>query len=164
MRNRTRSSGAVGLLVVAVVVLAAVWWLGRGSSEAGDPSAARPGTTASSSSAPSASSASRSGSGSTTDPASGLPTVARADLPREARRTLDLIAAGGPFPYERDGVVFQNRERILPPQARGWYHEYTVPTPGEGDRGARRIVTGRDGVAYWSPDHYATFSVVEEDP
>lgn len=167
MRNRSRSSGAVGLLVVAVVVLAAVWWLGRGSSDTGDPSAVRPGTTASSSagsSTSSAPSASRSGGSGTTDPASGLPTVARADLPREARRTLDLVAAGGPFPYERDGVVFQNRERILPPQPRGWYHEYTVPTPGEGDRGARRIVTGRDGVVYWSPDHYATFSVVEEDP
>jgi ribonuclease T1 len=150
-RNRTTSSGALGLVVVAALVLAAVWWLGRGSADEPGGGAARPAATTSSSRA-------------ATDPSSGLPGIARADLPPEARETLDLIAAGGPFPYERDGVVFQNRERILPQQARGWYHEYTVPTPGEGDRGARRIVTGEDGTEYWSPDHYATFSVIEEDP
>lgn len=156
-RNRRASSGGVGLLVVAVVVLAAVWWLGRGTSDDAGTSGVRPGATTSSSSP-------RTGGGTVTDPASGLPIVARADLPPEALETLDLIEAGGPFPYDRDGVVFQNRERLLPVRARGWYHEYTVPTPGEDDRGARRIVTGEDGTEYWSPDHYATFDVIEEDP
>ena len=84
-----------------------------------------------------------------------------ADLPHEAARTLDLIAGGGPFPYSRDGVVFGNRERLLPPRQRGYYHEYTVKTPGVKSRGARRIVCGgeprttRD--CYYSDDHYQTF-------
>ncbi|MBM6402540.1 ribonuclease domain-containing protein [Phycicoccus sonneratiae] len=147
-RNPSRSA-AVALLAVAAVVLAAVWWLGRTTDDVGQ-ATARP-------TVPSTAAAS-------VDPASGLPVVRVADLPPEARDTLALIDAGGPFPSDRDGAVFQNRERLLPAQARGWYHEYTVPTPGETDRGARRIVTGRDGLAYWSPDHYASFGVIEEDP
>jgi ribonuclease T1 len=82
-------------------------------------------------------------------------------LPPEARRTLDLIAAGGPFPYDRDGIVFGNREHILPSQHRGYYHEYTVPTPGEHTRGARRVICGgaRRSVAecYYTDDHYRSF-------
>jgi ribonuclease T1 len=96
--------------------------------------------------------------------ASGLPAIAVDELPPEARTTLDLIDAGGPFPYDRDGVVFQNRERILPARSRGYYHEYTVPTPGEDDRGARRIVTGGQGERYWTADHYDSFHVVTEEP
>ena len=91
---------------------------------------------------------------------SGLPSVAVADLPAEARHTLELIAAGGPYPYSRDGVVFQNRERLLPRKTGGYYREYTVPTPGEGDRGARRIITGKGGEQYWTADHYRSFSVI----
>ncbi|MFE7587187.1 ribonuclease domain-containing protein [Streptomyces gardneri] len=91
---------------------------------------------------------------------SGLPTVRAADLPPEARRTLDLIARGGPYPYAKDGAVFSNFERILPRRERGYYREYTVKTPGERDRGARRIVTGRDGEIYWTDDHYETFREV----
>ncbi|MBB2930813.1 ribonuclease T1 [Paraburkholderia silvatlantica] len=83
------------------------------------------------------------------------------ELPREAVGTLSLIAAGGPFPYEKDGVVFGNFERILPPHRRGYYHEYTVPTPGAHNRGARRIVCGgprrRTDNCYYSDDHYASF-------
>ncbi|MEU3692442.1 ribonuclease domain-containing protein [Streptomyces narbonensis] len=93
---------------------------------------------------------------------SGLPTVRAADLPPEARRTLGLIARGGPYPYARDGAVFSNFERILPRRERGYYREYTVKTPGERDRGARRIVTGRDGEIYWTDDHYETFREVLE--
>jgi ribonuclease T1 len=80
-------------------------------------------------------------------------------LPPEAQQTLRLIAVGGPFPHRQDGNIFQNRERRLPPQARGHYREYTVRTPGERDRGARRIVTGGDPpVEYWySDDHYVSF-------
>ncbi|MDV5144380.1 ribonuclease domain-containing protein [Streptomyces sp. SBC-4] len=91
---------------------------------------------------------------------SGLPTVRAVDLPPEARRTLDLIARGGPYPYAKDGAVFSNFERILPRKERGHYREYTVKTPGERDRGARRIVTGRDGEIYWTDDHYETFREV----
>jgi ribonuclease T1 len=91
-----------------------------------------------------------------------LPTIAERDLPPEARETLALIRAGGPFPYAKDGSVFQNRERRLPPQPRGFYREYTVRTPGERDRGARRIVTGGRTQHYWTPDHYRTFRRIEE--
>jgi len=84
--------------------------------------------------------------------------VVRADqLPRQARETLALIDRGGPFPYRQDGVVFQNRERRLPRQPSGYYHEYTVKTPGSPDRGARRIVTGSRGEYYYTADHYETF-------
>lgn len=71
-----------------------------------------------------------------------VPEIAAAELPREARETLKLIERGGPFPYERDGIVFGNRERRLPLRAHGYYREYTVPTPDARDRGARRIVAG----------------------
>lgn len=83
-------------------------------------------------------------------------------LPPEARQTLVLIKRGGPFPYRRDGIVFQNRENRLPPRSNGYYHEYTVPTPGERDRGARRIISGRPGEYYYTPDHYRTFWRIKE--
>jgi ribonuclease T1 len=94
-----------------------------------------------------------------------IATVTIATLPPEARMTLDRIHTGGPFPYSRDGVVFNNRERLLPPKARGYYHEYTVPTPQERTRGARRIVCG-GAVAtlaecYYSDDHYQSFRKIQ---
>jgi ribonuclease T1 len=70
---------------------------------------------------------------------------------------LELIAHGGPFSHRQDGVVFQNREGRLPAQARGYYHEYTVPTPGASNRGARRIIAGSRGERYYTRDHYRTF-------
>ena len=83
------------------------------------------------------------------------------ELPSNARTTLKLIKAGGPFPYERDGVVFQNRERAIPDKPRGYYHEFTVKTPGSHDRGARRIVCGGESQSlddcYYSDDHYRSF-------
>ncbi len=87
---------------------------------------------------------------------------ARDDLPAEARETLELIARGGPFPYRKDGSVFQNREQNLPAAPRGYYREYTVPTPGAADRGARRIVTGGTppSVWYYTDDHYRSFRAV----
>ncbi|MFI8517980.1 ribonuclease domain-containing protein [Streptomyces sp. NPDC085481] len=94
---------------------------------------------------------------------SGLRTVRLAELPPEARRTLALIADGGPFPYAKDGAVFANFERVLPQRRRGYYHEYTVRTPGERDRGARRIVTGRGGEIYYTDDHYESFREVVAD-
>jgi len=86
-----------------------------------------------------------------------LPAVALADLPPEAAQTVDLIHTGGPFPYDRDGIVFENREGLLPDEPSGYYHEYTVPTPGASDRGARRIIEGSDGELYWTDDHYRSF-------
>ena len=90
--------------------------------------------------------------------ADGPATVGVAELPAEARRVLALLDAGGPFPYRQDGSVFGNYERRLPAHPRGWYREYTVPTPGERDRGARRIVAGRDGTRYYTADHYESYA------
>ena len=82
-----------------------------------------------------------------------------AGLPPEAIETLALIQRGGPFPYRKDGTTFQNRERLLPAKPRGYYREYTVPTPGSRDRGARRIVAGGNPpeVFYYTADHYRSF-------
>ena len=87
-------------------------------------------------------------------------------LPPEARQTLQLIQQGGPFPYRKDGTVFQNREGRLPARERGYYREYTVPTPGSPDRGARRIVTGGNPpeVYYYTHDHYRSFRRIEMQP
>lgn len=93
---------------------------------------------------------------------SGLPVVAVAELPAEARETLQAIKQGGPFAYERDGVVFRNYERILPQRQRGYYREYTVRTPGVRHRGARRIVCGPLPECYYSADHYQTFKRIRE--
>ena len=96
--------------------------------------------------------------------ARGPDEIAVDSLPREARQTLILIKSGGPFPYDRDGVVFGNRERILPQQPRGYYHEYTVKMPGSRGRGAYRIVCGGEQRAsrdcYYSDDHYQTFKQI----
>jgi len=78
-------------------------------------------------------------------------------LPSEAQATLRLIRRGGPFPYRRDGIEFQNREHRLPARVRGYYHEYTVTTPNSRDRGARRIIAGSANEFYYSADHYRTF-------
>jgi ribonuclease T1 len=84
------------------------------------------------------------------------------DLPREAKATLALIHQGGPFPYPRDGIVFANRERRLPSAPRGTYREYTVPTPGSRDRGARRIIAEGNRQFWYTPDHYRTFLRIVE--
>ncbi len=96
--------------------------------------------------------------------------VSVSELPREARETLALIKRGGPFPYRKDGTTFQNRERRLPGKPRGYYSEYTVRTPWERDRGARRIVAGKgatgdpatSGEYYYTDDHYETFRRIRE--
>ena len=96
-----------------------------------------------------------------------LPTAFAADvpasaLPMEAHATLELIKAGGPFPYPQDGRIFSNREKLLPPKQRGYYREYTVRTPGVRDRGARRIVAGSAGEYYYTEDHYRSFQRIRE--
>ncbi|RSM63316.1 ribonuclease [Amycolatopsis sp. WAC 01376] len=94
----------------------------------------------------------------------GFKHVSLSSLPAEATTTYNLIQKGGPFPYpDKDGTVFSNRENILPKCASGYYREYTVPTPGSPDRGARRIVTGNAGEHFYTADHYKTFSVIDAD-
>ncbi|MFA7767717.1 ribonuclease domain-containing protein [Streptomyces sp. NPDC048723] len=92
--------------------------------------------------------------------AKGMATVRADGLPQQARDVLALIDKGGPYPYRQDGTVFGNFEKALPEQKRGYYHEYTVRTPGERDRGARRIVTGEGGEFFYTDDHYDTFKAV----
>jgi len=94
--------------------------------------------------------------------AEALPVIAVADLPAEARDTLRAIKQGGPFPYPRDGVVFNNFERVLPEHQRGYYHEYTVITPGVSNRGVRRIICGPLPECYYTADHYQTFKRIQE--
>ncbi|GAA1920271.1 ribonuclease domain-containing protein [Nocardioides hwasunensis] len=99
------------------------------------------------------------GAAETEDPDSGLPIVRVDDLPPEVADTIELILAGGPFPEpDHDGGTFGNREELLPDRPSGYYREYTVPTPGSDDRGARRIVAGDDGELYYTGDHYDSFS------
>ncbi|MEU0533413.1 ribonuclease domain-containing protein [Amycolatopsis tolypomycina] len=93
---------------------------------------------------------------------SGLPVKALSALPPQAADTWKLIEAGGPYPYPRnDDVVFENREKRLPGKKSGYYHEYTVKTPGSPDRGARRLITGQARELYYTGDHYASFVVVD---
>jgi ribonuclease T1 len=101
------------------------------------------------------------------DPGSSPAPMVLSQLPPEAQGTFRKIQSGGPFPYRKDGVVFGNRERLLPQYPRGYYREYTVPTPGSRDRGARRIVCGgREPVApdacYYTDDHYASFRLIAQ--
>lgn len=95
------------------------------------------------------------------DSPAAIAAVALASLPEQAQVTHRLIHDGGPFPYSKDGIVFGNRERLLPGQARGYYREYTVPSPGARDRGARRIVCGgparQPAACFYTNDHYASF-------
>jgi ribonuclease T1 len=127
-------------LLVGLAVAAASGWLSRETPRGANPGPAGPsewGSTA-------------------------LPPVVTG-LPPEAQQTLRLIAAGGPFPYDRDGTTFQNRERRLPAQPPGYYREYTVSTPGSPDRGARRIVSGGNPPVafYYTDDHYRSFRQIE---
>ncbi|MFK4106899.1 ribonuclease domain-containing protein [Streptomyces sp. NPDC019531] len=97
-----------------------------------------------------------------TPAAAAVGSICYSDLPSQAYDTLELIEQGGPYPYSQDGTVFQNREGVLPSQSTGYYHEYTVITPGSSTRGARRIVTGEETQEdYYTSDHYVTFGLVD---
>jgi ribonuclease T1 len=135
MKDRRR---LLGVAVAALVALATWWIQSSGSDQPQEPAAT---------------------SSVVTD--STLPVVAEEQLPAEARTTLELIDAGGPFPYDRDGVVFENREELLPERDLGYYAEYTVPTPGADDRGARRIVAGEGDEFYYTADHYRSFVEID---
>jgi ribonuclease T1 len=147
-----RSRSALALLVALTAIVALLTGCG---SKAGSSSTAPPvpGSTGIGSAGPYVALAP---DAATTD----LPTMTVAQLPPEGRDTLVLIAAGGPFPYSKDGVTFQNREGLLPKQKSGFYQEYTVETPGSNDRGARRIITGKDGARFYTDDHYDSFREV----
>ena len=150
MRSLGSRQVLLGVLAVAVVVLA--WVVARAAQ------------------APSTSAGQRGVASATytlgplgADPDSGRAWVAESALPPQALDTLALIRAGGPFPYPRsDNQVFDNREHLLPPHARGYYREFTVVTPGSDDRGARRVITGSSGEKYWTDNHYASFSRIRE--
>jgi ribonuclease T1 len=134
------SSGRrISIALAGLVLLAAVGWLIRGAAT-GSP----------------ATTSTVAGAG------SGLPVTSLSSLPAQAAQTYELILAGGPFPYpHNDGVVFANREHSLPNEPSSYYHEYTVPTPGSPDRGARRLITGVHHELYYTGDHYKTFVVVD---
>ena len=137
--------------VVAAVLAAAILWWSQGDEPAPTPADEE---TSSASAQPTDIATTPAGG---TDPESGLPLVAVSDLPPEAADTLALIDEGGPFPHDRDGATFENRERLLPLHETGYYREYTVETPGSDDRGARRIVVGSGGEYYYTADHYGSF-------
>lgn len=162
-----RTGAIVALVALLVVGLGVAVWLTQAASNAassatgatGAPTSAQqtrhttagqPGTTRAATRATSS-----------TDPESGLRWVAADQLPEQARTTLRLIDANGPFPYAQDGTTFRNAERILPAKPAGYYREYTVPTPGSGDRGARRIIAGERGERYYTDDHYASFRRIQ---
>ncbi|MEV6973859.1 ribonuclease [Kitasatospora sp. NPDC093806] len=167
-----------GLTVLLLALAAVVGYLVSDDGGAGAPKAAAS-TSASSSASTSATAATRSAAPKPTPPggsaapatpaatATWVPTdpaladVCRTKLPSQAADTLGLIAKGGPYPYRSDGIVFENRESRLPRKASGYYHEFTVVTPGSADRGARRVVTGDSGEQYWTADHYATFQEID---
>ncbi|WP_235532487.1 MULTISPECIES: ribonuclease domain-containing protein [unclassified Nocardioides] len=164
----SRSQRQILSLIAFVVVAGLWWWSQQGSSDTDNDGGTTTGRDSQTSSSPrstpradSSGADNGSGTSSEVDPESGLHWISASDLPAEAQQTLDLIDDGGPYPYDRDGVVFENRERILPQQQQGYYHEYTVPTPGEDDRGARRIVTGDDDEFFWTADHYDSFERID---
>jgi ribonuclease T1 len=99
---------------------------------------------------------------SATETQRNIATVNAAELPREARQTIALIRQGGPYPYKKDGVVFGNFERRLPQHERGYYREFTVPSPGSRNRGTRRIILGKAGELYYTDDHYESFKRIRE--
>ena len=161
MRNRS----FLPLLLAALVVLALVAFGGAGllgqQSERATPETASSPTPTPGGPATSAAAKQQSPPQRSANPSS-LPEIRESALPAEGRRVLGLIRAGGPFRYSQDDEVFGNFERVLPVRNRGYYREYTVPTPGEADRGARRIVAGEGGEKYYTSDHYATFKYIAE--
>ncbi|MGD9990377.1 ribonuclease domain-containing protein [Pseudonocardia sp.] len=145
-----RRGSSVRAALVALAVLAAIVLVGTFARPGPAPPTATGGTTCATVSAQVPGAA-----------ASTLPVQPLCALPPEAAAVYAQIRAGGPYRYERDGIVFANAERLLPAQPRGYYHEFTVPTPGETDRGARRLVTGSEQELYYTGDHYGSFVVVD---
>ena len=153
-------------VVVLLAIFALWWWLGGGQEVRRDDSSPADAHTRATQTATPPLASSQSGR----DAASRIPSSESSPLPdflpSEAHRTIELILRGGPFPHRQDGSVFGNREKRLPRQPHGYYREYTVRTPGERDRGARRIVTGGDPPRefWYTADHYRTFRHFEVAP
>ncbi|WP_024819663.1 ribonuclease domain-containing protein [Arthrobacter sp. 31Y] len=154
-RSRSKLVAFAGLVIAVVVLVVAMVGGGSLTSQTTTP---EPGSTSTSPKAASTAVATLA----VANPSS-LPAINASQLPKEARQTLALIAKGGPYPYDRDGVNFGNFEGLLPKKSGGFYKEYTVPTPGESDRGARRIIVGKDSAKYYTPDHYESFKFIVED-
>lgn len=142
-----RARPPVTLLALLIAALLSLAGCGSSSGKSSNPD---PTVAASTAASPAASTAKP----------SGMAAVAEASLPAEARDVIRRIEDGGAFQYRQDGVTFENREGRLPAEPRGYYREYTVTTPGAADRGARRLILGRDGELYYTPDHYRTFQWV----
>jgi len=149
--DASRSRSRISAALVGLVVLVLVGWFVR-ELTADDPAVRR---------SPPGTSVAAAGSAALPGESSGLRVQPLSALPAEAQATWRLITSGGPFPYDRDGMVFGNRERLLPAERSGYYHEYTVDTPGSDDRGARRLITGSEGELYYTADHYESFVVVD---
>ncbi|XAS68423.1 ribonuclease domain-containing protein [Micrococcaceae bacterium Sec5.7] len=141
----------IGLVALALLVSNNALFPGMGSPTAAETSAVSPGP-----------SAVRSGAPAVAPSPSTLATVKESALPAEGRETLVLISRGGPYPYRAGDGTFGNFEQILPQKQEGYYKEYTVITPGEPDRGARRIVAGDAGEKYYTQDHYDSFKFIAE--
>lgn len=155
---------AVLLLVSAVAVTLLVST--NGTDDAGThvtaPASQSSGTAGSGTSGSGGAGSGAAGTGQAVQNPSGLPEVKESALPPEARETLALIRADGPYPFRQDDETFGNFERILPREASGYYREYTVKTPGQDSRGARRIVAGGNGEKYYTEDHYESFRFIAE--
>ncbi|WP_131685010.1 ribonuclease domain-containing protein [Pseudarthrobacter sp. YALA5] len=164
--RRNRSVAALLLTGLALVVLFALGGTGFLESLTGSPTPAASPSAAAGQAAPGSAAAGSGAPGSAAPAApanpSGLPAINESELPVEARQTLAAIRAGGPYRYSQDNKTFGNFERILPRRDSGYYREYTVPTPGESDRGARRIVAGSGGEKYYTQDHYDSFKFIAE--
>jgi guanyl-specific ribonuclease Sa len=132
--RRRVSAALVGLLVLVVG-----GWLGHRALPAGPPVDDRPAVAVS----------------------AALPVRSLSQLPPQAAQVWQLIQHGGPYRYRQDGSVFGNRERHLPTREKGFYREYTVPTPGGYDRGPRRLITGGSTELYYTGDHYVSFVAVD---
>lgn len=156
--------GALLTLAVLVLVLAGIPRTGDSPSTATSPAQTSAAASAgvSASAKPSGGPAAARPTGAGVANPSRLPEVKASELPAEARQVLMMIARGGPYPYSRDNITFGNFERVLPQKPSGYYREFTVPTPGESDRGARRIIAGDAGEKYYTADHYSSFSFIAE--
>ena len=159
MRDKRTLAG----LVAALLTAALIWWSQGDAGTQQEPTADETSSVETTAQSPSDDSTSspEMPAADGTDPESGLLLIPLRALPPEAHQTLALIEAGGPFPHDRDGVTFENREGLLPDHPEGYYAEYTVETPGSDDRGARRIVVGDGGELYYTQDHYASFGRID---
>jgi ribonuclease T1 len=162
-RRRPVVLGVGAALVMALVVLVQAF---AGPAGGSGPARSAPGPTASAPTAAVPAAPAPAVADATVAPipvVDGTP-VSDPDQVREIRTVLTLAARGPPYPHRQDGTSFQNRERRLPAMPRGHYREFTVRTPGESDRGARRLVIGKDGVIWYTTDHYQTFRRLDLPP